>query len=448
MTSVAALPGAEPGEPCVDPAGDPHGDPPVEPAAVLAAVRAAQEREDQAGRDKLRLAAAWAALHPAESVDPDGRSGREEPVPVAGPGAPLVADFAVVELAAVLGMTPYAARRLIGDAVELRHRLPQCWRRIEQGEVPGWRARMVARRTIDLAPEPAADVDAQVAPLLNRLGVARLGQIIEAASLESLLARLPDDEQTRQTAISRHSHYARIRSHDPAYPGTIELSARLCAADGAELDGALTAGAGWLAEQGWSDSVDVRRAAVLGMLARGERPWLESDTSGATRRQVVLYLHLGSGPLGRFENTGAPILADQVAEWCGLPTAQVTLRPVIDLNDSIRAEQYEIPSRLKEHVDLRDGGCCFPWCTRPARRLRGDGYAADHDHIHPFDRGGGTSTDNLAPLCRKHHRLKTHGSWDFRVVEPGVYWWRSPYDYTFVRDPSGTREVTVREEPR
>lgn len=444
MSSVAALPGADPDGPSAAPSGEPAGD----PAAVLAAVRAAQAREEQAGRDMLRLAAAWAALHPAGSVDPNGPAGHEEPVPIAGPGAPLVADFAAVELAAVLGMTPYAARRLIGDAVELQHRLPQCWQRIEQGEVPGWRARMVARRTVDLDPEPAASVDAQVAPLLNRLGVARLGQIIEAASLESLLSGLPDDEQTRQAAISRHSHYARTRSNDPVYPGTVELSARLSAADGAELDGALTAGAGWLAEQGSSESVDVRRAAALGMLARGERPWLESDAPGTTRRQVVLYLHLGSGPLARFENTGAPILADQVAEWCGLPTAQVTVRPVIDLNDSIRAEQYEIPSRLKEHVDLRDGGCCFPWCTRPARRLRGDGYAADHDHVHPFDRGGGTSTDNVAPLCRKHHRLKTHGRWDFRVVEPGVYWWRSPYDYTFVRDPSGTREVTVREEPR
>ena len=44
-----------------------------------------------------------------------------------------------------------------------------------------------------------------------------------------------------------------------------------------------------------------------------------------------------------------------------------------------------------------------------------------YDHDHP-DRGGSTCDCNLAPLCRWHHRLKTHyRRWRSKTIEPGVY---------------------------
>lgn len=45
----------------------------------------------------------------------------------------------------------------------------------------------------------------------------------------------------------------------------------------------------------------------------------------------------------------------------------------------------------------RDGCCAYPGCDEPLSRC-------EAHHVLPWARGGPTSIDNLAPLCRKHHR--------------------------------------------
>jgi hypothetical protein len=91
---------------------------------------------------------------------------------------------------------------------------------------------------------------------------------------------------------------------------------------------------------------------------------------------------------------------------------------------------------MREFVVVRDGTCVFPWCGRNAR-------LGDLDHIVPFDhdhpgRGGPTCTDNLAALCRHHHRLKTKGRWRYVMSEPGVFEWTSPLGWTYRRDHTGS----------
>ena len=53
-------------------------------------------------------------------------------------------------LAAALGITHDAARQLVAEALELAHRLPRLWARVLAGEVPVWRARLIARENTDL----------------------------------------------------------------------------------------------------------------------------------------------------------------------------------------------------------------------------------------------------------------------------------------------------------
>jgi len=55
--------------------------------------------------------------------------------------------------------------------------------------------------------------------------------------------------------------------------------------------------------------------------------------------------------------------------------------------------------KLRVGVQIRDGSCTFATCSRPA-------VACDLDHEIPHPRGP-TSGDNLHPLCRRHHRMKT-----------------------------------------
>jgi hypothetical protein len=117
----------------------------------------------------------------------------------------------------------------------------------------------------------------------------------------------------------------------------------------------------------------------------------------------------------------------------------VTVKPVLDLTAHVRADQYELPDRLTEQIDQRDGHCVFPWCRRPARRC-------DHDHAIPYDPDdparGPTCSCNVAPLCRHHHRLKTLTPRRYQIPEPGRYLWRSPHGYRFLVDATGTTDVT------
>ena len=121
----------------------------------------------------------------------------------------------------------------------------------------------------------------------------------------------------------------------------------------------------------------------------------------------------------------------------------MTVQPVLDLAEHIQVGSYEASARLKLQTQLRDGTCAFAFCFRPAEDC-------DCEHRVPADPdradGGPTCTCNLAPCCRRHHRAKTTGGWTYMTVEPGVYLWRSPLGYQFLRDATGTLDVTPDEE--
>jgi hypothetical protein len=69
-----------------------------------------------------------------------------------------------------------------------------------------------------------------------------------------------------------------------------------------------------------------------------------------------------------------------------------------------------ITSSQRRALTVRDGGCVFPTCERPAQWC-------DAHHIHERQHNGPSDLDNLVLLCRHHHRA-VHG-----------------YDWTIERDP-------------
>lgn len=141
-----------------------------------------------------------------------------------------------------------------------------------------------------------------------------------------------------------------------------------------------------------------------------------------------------SRAIGRCENTRAPISAEQIRSWCGTPGTRVSVQPVIDLAGHHPTVAYEIPAPVRTQVTTRDPQCVFPSCTRSADR-------ADLDHIVPWEDGGPTCGCNLAPLCRRHHRAKTHGGWRYVMITPGTYLWYSPSGRTLLVDGRGTFAV-------
>jgi hypothetical protein len=448
----------------------------LDASEVLALARERKTCEDQAAADLLQVAAAWADLHPPESIDAaasftiSGGLGREHEEPIAGPGCPLVAEFCVAELGSVLGISTTSAKKLIGHSLELRHRLPRLWSQVHAGKVPAWRARLVAETTIHTAPaltrEAAGWVDSQVAAVAGKIGPAQLDRLVAEAIrrfelTEDVMDPAADPEDGWLHVDPRH---ATIDKDDVHFAGTLHLEAEIDLADGLDLDRALAHSAAVQTALGSGLSLNARRAKALGDLARTQTA-LDLFTQGHTSqgqnsakgqdglpaaREVVLHTHFDAestaegqtvfGPTGRLENGQRLALLDQLKSWCADTRTTITIKPVIDLTKTLSAPGYAIPDRIREHVILRDKTCVFPWCTRPAR-------GCDLDHITEYDhtaeaegrpQPGPTSTNNLAPLCRFHHRIKTHSRWRYQMVEPGVYVWTSPHGHRFRRDHTGS----------
>ena len=82
-------------------------------------------------------------------------------------------------------------------------------------------------------------------------------------------------------------------------------------------------------------------------------------------------------------------------------------------------ESYEPPQALVDFLIARDRTCRFPGCRQSAAR-------ADLDHAKSWESGGETSAANLGALCRRHHRLKTHGGWNLKSHSDGACTWTSP----------------------
>ncbi|MGN6780725.1 MAG: HNH endonuclease signature motif containing protein, partial [Marmoricola sp.] len=114
----------------------------------------------------------------------------------------------------------------------------------------------------------------------------------------------------------------------------------------------------------------------------------------------------------------------------------LTVLPVLDTTAHHAGTAYTAPVTLKRHLAERDRHCLFPFCDRPAR-------ACDCDHVVPHGERGPTCSCNTIPLCRHHHRLKTHAGYTLSLVEPGVAWWTTPWGHQFTVTRDGTVPVTT-----
>ncbi|GAA3136320.1 hypothetical protein JOF29_001236 [Kribbella aluminosa] len=156
--------------------------------------------------------------------------------------------------------------------------------------------------------------------------------------------------------------------------------------------------------------------------------------------EVVVHLtdHTAATSTGvlRAEGIG-PLLAAQLTELIG--HGPYTVQPVIDLNDVVAVDAYEIPSRIRDRVKLTYPVELFPYGTRETS------HTIDLDHIEPYDPRGPakqTSTTNLAPLSRFGHRVKTHArGWSARRIDHRTLEWTTPNGFAFHVDPEGTHRV-------
>ncbi|HEX5916884.1 MAG TPA: DUF222 domain-containing protein, partial [Nocardioides sp.] len=310
---------------------------------LLASIKASREIEHAEAARQLVLAARWADLHPPESIH-DAASfsvvsgGREHEEPIAGEGAPLVAEFCVAELGGVLGVSTTAAKKLIGHALELRHRLPRMWAQVHAGRVPAWKARAVAEATIHSSPaltkEAAGFVDAQVAAVAGRVGPAQLDRLVAEAIKRYNLATADPTKDPEDGYLHVDPRHVTVDTQDVHFAGTMRIEADVDIADALDLDRAVARGAEMQKVLGSALPLDARRAKALGDLARTQTA-LDLAGTGTdpqrlpAAREVVLHAHFDAtldaeavgeqtvfGPTGRLEERQRLLLHEQVKAWC------------------------------------------------------------------------------------------------------------------------------------
>ncbi len=114
-----------------------------------------------------------------------------------------------------------------------------------------------------------------------------------------------------------------------------------------------------------------------------------------------------------------------------LARLRVCLDPIaVHSCDHRDAEAGYVPSRkLRHKVHARTPTCSYWGCRRPAARC-------DDDHTLAWDSGGLTCQCNLAPLCRRHHRMKQRKGWRLEQPRPGILAWQTPGGRRYVTTPA------------
>jgi hypothetical protein len=212
--------------------------------------------------------------------------------------------------------------------------------------------------------------------------------------------------------------------------GSISLRGQLDPSDGEVLLAALTArpigpdaGVSRSPEQRHADAlVEALRTALRADLRHdGDRARVTVTVPLATLQAAV------RGAAGMAEallGSGEPVPAETARRLaCDarvLPAVLGTHSEPIEVG----AEAETVSQGLRRALEMRDRGCRFPGCDRPAAEC-------EAHHVQHWARGGLSTVDNVLLLCPYHHVLAHEGGWS--VV-------RDPYSGEVrARRPDGIR---------
>jgi hypothetical protein len=287
------------------------------------------------------------------------------------------------------------------------------------GSITVEQAQIIAQAVANISPsagEQVAEKAAQV--LLDWAG--QFEPVVLRRLGERVLTHVAPDlaEHAELQALIAAEARAQVRRHvtlSDQPDGQVRLTGSLDAESAAVLRAAidpLSAPAG----DGDDRTPGQRRADALAEVCRLALRCGELPDSGGDRPQLVVTVgydvvasRLGTGVLDTGQRL-TPAAVRRLACDAGiLPAVLGAAGQVLDVGRQRRL----ITGPLRRALVLRDGGCCFPGCDRPARWC-------DAHHIRPWSDGGATSLDNSVLLCGHHHRVIHTGEWAVRLAADGM----------------------------
>ncbi|MDN3022599.1 HNH endonuclease signature motif containing protein [Streptomyces sp. S.PB5] len=348
-------------------------------------------------------------------------------------------DGAVEEVACALRLANQTAAQRLNTATSLVGRHEATTRLLGEGRISYLQAMVVAEQLDVVDDDVAGQVEAVLVEKMPSLAV---GQT--RAALRRAIHRADP-----QGAEARHQVRVRERrvTHRPDEDGMALFGAVLPAQQAALMEQAVDARA--LGYERDGRTLEQKRADALFDLVVNQPGASVAGEARGGRSSVVVQVTVPFDILSGAEDGPAelkgygPIAAGQARELAFAPGSvwrRLLTQPETGLLVKTDPTSYRPTAETERHVLSRDQYCAFPSCRMPAHRC-------DLDHVQPFDhrhpeRGGQTTPENLQPLCRRHHRLKTHHpGWRVtRDPHSGIASWTSPTGHTYANTPPVYRE--------
>jgi hypothetical protein len=335
------------------------------------------------------------------------------------------------DVATALRLSPTTAQNRIDVARVLVGHLPNTISALSTGEISVAHATVIARETATaikngLSPESVFRVE-QTA--LAHAEFHTPGQV--ASKVKTTIAKLAPEDFEELVDRARDSR--RVTCY-PEVDGMATVIAILPAEDAQTVMKSIEA---YILKQDAQDaadwsllSADMKRADALTAIASQALASMANDVQ-PHRRPITISVAIDLPTLlGLAENPG------QLAGYGAIP-ASVARRLAADGNWQrfvsdpttgnlldFGREKYTPPQELVDYLLARDRICRFPGCRRT-------GQSSDIDHAQSWETGGETNPANLGLLCRRHHRMKTHGGWSLESNPDGSCLWKSPTGKTF-----------------
>ncbi len=370
------------------------------------------------------------------------------------PSDPCVAGD---ELALRLAWSRRAASRLVRDGRAFTGALAPTGDALVAGRVDRVKARILVERLDQVGMQAALAVQAEVLPGADR----RTPTQLAADTDRALLGVDPVDAADR---VARARSTRRV-DHPRRLPdGMAGVWAVLPAAAAVLVDTTLDTTARGLRTGGDPRTLDQLRADTLtGLILHTPHPGTphptgpRPGTSRPVRSPVHVHVTVGLSTLLGVDEEPAdlagygPIPATQArALAAGGIWRRIITDPMTGTVLDVGRTRYTPPAGLARHVRTRDHTCARPGCPTPATACDLDHTLEYHPDPHQPTRDGTpptpgtTSADNLEPLCRRDHRLKTDGGHHLTQPTPGTFEWTTPTGHTYHSTPgiNGHTQIT------
>jgi Domain of unknown function (DUF222)/HNH endonuclease len=313
-------------------------------------------------------------------------------------------------------MAPGAAKQRVDLARRLES-LPKIEKAFGAGSLNYGQVRVICDATKDLDEEFVVESEERLIEEARHC---------EPRKLERRLAHWRHrGDAAREVERARRQHSRRELKIAPKAGGMFGIEGDLDAEGGATVLTALDALSAPDPSYAEPRTPGQRRADALVDLARRSLDGGELPDRGGERPHLSVIVPLETV-------MGEPAAPGGDLEWSGFLTGEAIQRLLCDckvhrviagaasLPVDVGRATRTIPAALRRALVVRDRGCAFPGCDRPAAWC-------DAHHLVHWTKGGATCLENCVLLCPAHHRMVHEGGWELRRSQDGRLLVRPPH---------------------